>query len=76
MDEVRVSKFFFNNLSKKSISGFMGEVLKLIEVIDNKEDLKRTVKEKCYEYQRHIWDKLEAFAEGSQIEVKIVDRHE
>lgn len=72
MNQVSISQDYFNMLARKSIPQYMGEVCKILETIDGVENQKKYIKEHAFQFQRQIWDKLEAYTLGSKVTVSLV----
>ena len=74
---ITISERFYKEASKHSIRTFLGKALKRIDVIDDKEDLKNSIKELTYEHYRDFLIILESFSKGLEthnIEFKTKDQ--
>lgn len=64
MDEYRISKKYLEELIKKGSRSLVGEIMKRFELFDDKEEIKKLVKELVYENYREIEALIKAFSCG------------
>lgn len=61
---IRITEQFLNNLLSHQTNVLMGKILKRIEIFENREDLKKSVKEILAEWVREIKYHLYSFNSG------------
>ena len=64
MEEYIISKEHLDKICKESAKVLVGETMKRFEIFDDKEDVKKEVKELIYESIRHLKKLIEAFSSG------------
>lgn len=70
MEEYRVSEKYLEELIKKGSRSLVGEIMKRFELFDNKEEIKKSVKELVYENYRKIEALIKAFSCGVTFNIK------
>lgn len=64
MDSYTVSKKFLDDVISTSSSALCGMVMKRFEILEDKEDIKRAIKELVYENGRNIKSLIKSFGTG------------
>ena len=70
MEEYRVSEKYLEELIKKGSRALVGEIMKRFELFDDKEEIKKAVKELIYENYRQIEALIKAFSCGTKFTIK------
>ena len=68
--EYRVSEKFLDDAIEKVSKTLVGKVMKRFEIFDNKEDIKKSVKELIYENYRVFKEIIKSFSTGIKFVTK------
>ncbi len=71
--EYKVSEKFLDDAIDKASRTLVGMVMKRFEIFDNKEDIKKSIKELIYENYRVLKDLIKSFSFGVKFKIKPKD---
>ena len=61
MEEIKLTEKFLDDILLKTSRSLVGIIMKRFEILENKEDIKKSVKELIYENARTIKDLIKSF---------------
>lgn len=64
MEEYKITEEFLDDILTKTSKALVGIVCKRFEILENKEDIKKSVKELIYENARNIKALIKSFDSG------------
>jgi len=64
MEEFRVSSEHLDNIINGCSRSLVGKVMKRFEIFEDKEDIKKSIKELIYENYREVKALIESFSQG------------
>lgn len=64
MKKFEISKEYLDQVSLESAKSLVGKVMKRFEILEDKDDIKKSLKELIYENHRELNSKLKAFSAG------------
>ncbi len=70
MEEYKITEKFLDDILTKTSRILVGIVCKRFEILENKEDIKKSVKELIYENARNIKALIKSFDSGVKFESK------
>jgi len=70
MEEYKINEKFLDDILTKTSRTLVGMVCKRFEILENKEDIKKSVKELIYENARNIKALIKSFDCGVKFETK------
>ena len=70
MKQYTVSEKFLNDAISESAKALVGIVMKRFEILDNKDDIKKAIKELIYENHRNLKGLIKSFSCGVVFKTK------
>jgi len=70
MEEYKITEKFLDDILTKTSRTLVGIVCKRFEILENKEDIKKSVKELIYENARNIKELIKSFNCGVEFKSK------
>jgi len=70
MEEYKINEKFLDDILTKTSRTLVGMVCKRFEILENKEDIKKSVKELIYENARNIKALIKSFNSGVEFKSK------
>lgn len=64
MDKYTISKEYLDSVTDSWVNALVGKIMKRFEILNNKEDIKKSVKELIYENIRDLKTNIRSFSYG------------